>query len=242
MSLFKGLYATPGQFYFKGRPSPSSCAASARTSIRRSAAPTRSPGGKGRTGDHGGRHREGPIGHWDQTTATFPFLQEIVDLIPFSRKPAGGLVHFGLSHQGAVGDTLLRRAGAHPSRLTSIGRIGKRQGAQVPTRRSEPFSPLASRFVTISYTLHSNGLGDRLSPPPKLTTGRWRSRILNVGIARFISGDITSAFRTPKIRVAIPASGGDRDHRKPLDKQETRSQAIIADLHGALNPKPHFAS
>ncbi len=57
-------------------------------------------GRKGRTGDHGGRHREGPIRHWDQTRATFPFLQEIVDSTPFSRKPAARLVHFGLSPIG----------------------------------------------------------------------------------------------------------------------------------------------
>ena len=32
----------------------------------------------GRKGSHGIRHREGPIGHWDQTTAALPFLQRIV--------------------------------------------------------------------------------------------------------------------------------------------------------------------
>ena len=43
----------------------------------------------GQAGDHGGRHREGRIGHCDHTNAAFAFLQEFVDSAPFYEKSRG---------------------------------------------------------------------------------------------------------------------------------------------------------
>ena len=65
-SLFNGLQATRAEFYFKWPPPPPHAPQ----------APERWPRQHPRRAerDHGIRHREGPIGHWDQTTAALPFF------------------------------------------------------------------------------------------------------------------------------------------------------------------------
>ena len=89
MSLFNGLQATWGQFYFSRGPFPPAMRRKGRpSSIRRSTALKRLAGAEkaGHAGDHGSRHREVRSGHWDQTNAAFAFLQGIVDLAPFYTK------------------------------------------------------------------------------------------------------------------------------------------------------------
>ena len=92
MSLFNGLQATPGPFLFFGGPFPQGPIVFD-PKVERTKAP-RPAEEAGQAGDHGNRHRGGPIGHWDQTNAAFAFLQGIVDLAPFYaklRRPTGSL-------------------------------------------------------------------------------------------------------------------------------------------------------
>src|SRR5208282_4385532 len=88
MSLFNGLRATPGQFLFLGGPFPPTSVA--RAGRRRSEGRRRTPRRAEkawRAENHRGRHRNGPIGHWDQTNAVFAFWQEIVDSARFLQIP-----------------------------------------------------------------------------------------------------------------------------------------------------------
>ena len=97
MSLFNGLRATRGQFYFLG---PFLRAGFERAGRRlapkaaRAETPRRAEKAW-RAENHGSRHREGPIGHRDQTNAAFAFLQGIAELgaiyTNFQRERSGAL-------------------------------------------------------------------------------------------------------------------------------------------------------
>ena len=53
--------------------------------------------------DHGGRHHEGPFGHWDQSNAVFAFWQEILELgVTFTPKRRLKALAPGLSPKAAL--------------------------------------------------------------------------------------------------------------------------------------------
>ena len=86
--LFQWVTATLGPFLFlRGVPLPHLRRKGRPASTRRSTALKRRRAERaGYAGNPGSRHRQGPIGHWDQTTTAFPFLQGIVVSVRFHTK------------------------------------------------------------------------------------------------------------------------------------------------------------
>ncbi len=121
MSLFNGLHATPGQFYFLGGPFPGR--RHERPAVVNSkidhTEPARRAEEARQVEDHSGQHRKGPIGHCDQANAVFAFWQEIVDSPRFLPN-LGGRSRAGRSSQ------LHRRAPASGARRGPRGPFGRR--------------------------------------------------------------------------------------------------------------------
>ena len=118
MSLFNGLRATWGRFYFRAALPRAHASQKGRPpSIRRSAAPKHLAGQKrpGAQKIMAVDRAKGPSGHWDQTNAVFAFWQEIVDLVPVYAKIE--------APQGFRGRSIAPPEGARPS--TGYG--GRRQ-------------------------------------------------------------------------------------------------------------------
>ena len=130
MSLSKGLYATPGQFYFKGNPclfphAPQAPETSSKVS-RANALAGRERAKMGIMAVDIGR-----VGLGIGIRLRLPslFYNKLSIRYHFHENLPRALSILDFSHRGPAGPSLFRRAGAHPSRLTSIGRIAKRQGA-----------------------------------------------------------------------------------------------------------------
>ncbi len=121
MSLFNGLHATPGQFYFQGGPFRRKASQSPAVVDSKidPTEPARRAEEARQVEDHGGRHRKGPIGHWDQTNAVFAFWQEIVDTPRF-------LQNLGGRSRARRSPQLHRRAPASGARRGPRGPFGRR--------------------------------------------------------------------------------------------------------------------
>ncbi len=141
MSLFNGLQATWGRFYFSRGPFPSACVTKGRPSSILSSTAMKRLAGRKRPGalmDHGSRHREVRSGHWDQTNAVFAFWQGIVDWAPFYTKVRRGSL-CRLGRRMRVFQRTLERGGDIPlwGRVREGGRAAlSSQGARPQFARS----------------------------------------------------------------------------------------------------------